>query len=611
MAEIRALDPLLVNQIAAGEVVERPASVVKELVENAIDAGAARIRIELERGGIERIEITDDGCGIEPEQLPLAIAPHATSKLRRAEDLHAIATMGFRGEALAAITSVSRFSIISRAAGRDIGARLDGEGVQFNAPAPCGAPPGTTITIRNLFFNTPARRKFLRTVQTEYGHVSDLVGRLAMSHPALGFILMHDGATMLDLPPRQPPQQRILEVLGRELERELLEVSQEDAALERPISVWGFIGTPAVARGSAKHQHFFVNGRFIRDRTIAHALREGYRGLLDPTRLPLAVLYIEMDPAQVDVNVHPTKAEVRFRETQSIHGLVLTAVRQRLLLADLTPAANVPGLRGDVRWSNGDAPLVTTRPTSARAFVEHFRSLDPVQRGFAYQELREALKDEDLGEENIFAQTSATPGNGAATATAGQAVRILQVHQSYLVVEDAEGLSIIDQHALHERVMFEELKARVLAGPLESQRLLMPSVVEVRPEQMALLESLRLLLERIGVEAEPMGPRSIAVHAFPSFLFERRVDPVVFLTELFDRAAEEGFSPEDEAALHEVLDMMSCKAAVKAGDRLSEEELNELLRRREEIERGGSCPHGRPTTIRLTLRDLEKQFGRR
>ena len=609
MGEIRALDPLLVNQIAAGEVVERPASVVKELVENAIDAGATRIRIELERGGIERIEITDDGCGIEPDQLPLAIAPHATSKLRRAEDLHAIATMGFRGEALAAITSVSRFSIISRTADEPTGARLDGEGVQFSPPAPCGSPPGTTITIRNLFFNTPARRKFLRTVQTEYGHISDLVGRLAMSHPALGFILVHDGATTLDLPPRQSPRQRLLEVLGKELERELLEVSQDDAMLERGITVWGYIGTPAVARSSARHQHFFINGRFVRDRTIAHALKEGYRGLLDPTRLPLAVLYIEMDPSQVDVNVHPTKAEVRFRETQSIHGLVLTAVRQRLLLADLTPAASMMPMRGEMPWSHGEAPLVTTQPTSARAFVEHFRQLDPVQRGFAYQELREALKDEDLGEENIFAQAPSTPGNGAATA--GQAVRIRQVHQSYLVVEDAEGLSIIDQHALHERVMFEELKARVLAGSLESQRLLMPAVVEVRAEQMVLLETLKPLLDRIGVEAEPMGPRTIAVHAFPSFLFERRVDPIVFLTELFDRAAEEGFSPEDEAALHEVLDMMSCKAAVKAGDRLTQEELLELLRRREAIERGGSCPHGRPTTIRLTLRDLERQFGRR
>lgn len=609
MGEIRVLDPLLVNQIAAGEVVERPASVVKELVENAIDAGATRLRIELERGGIERIEITDDGCGIEPEQLSLAVAPHATSKLSRAEDLHSIATMGFRGEALAAITSVSRFSIISRAAGRDIGARLDGEGVEFKAPAPCGAPPGTTITIRNLFFNTPARRKFLRTVQTEYGHVSDLVGRLAMSHPALGFILVHDGTTTLDLPPRQSPRQRIIEVLGTELDRELLEVSQDDSMLERGITVWGYIGTPAVARSSARHQHFFINGRFVRDRTIAHALKEGYRGLLDPTRLPLAVLYIEMDPSQVDVNVHPTKAEVRFRETQSIHGLVLTAVRQRLLLADLTPAASMMPMRGEVPWSRDDAPMVATQPTSARAFVEHFRTLDPVQRGFAYQELREALKDEDLGEENIFAQNPAAAGNGAATAS--EAVRILQVHQSYLVVEDAEGLSIIDQHALHERVMFEELKSRVLAGNLESQRLLMPAVVEVRAEQMDLLESLRPLLDRIGVEAEAMGPRSIAVHAFPSFLFERRVDPVVFLTELFDRAAEEGFSPEDEAALHEVLDMMSCKAAVKAGDRLTQEELLELLRRREEIERRGSCPHGRPTTIRLTLRDLERQFGRR
>ncbi|MCC6906580.1 MAG: DNA mismatch repair endonuclease MutL [Phycisphaerales bacterium] len=606
MPEIRSLDPLLVNQIAAGEVVERPASVVKELVENSIDAGAHRIRIELEQGGIERIEIVDDGYGIHASQLPLAVAPHATSKLTRAEDLHAIATMGFRGEALAAITSVSRFSIISRAAGQPSGARLDGEGASLAPPAPCGCPPGTTIVVRNLFFNTPARRKFLRTVQTEFGHISDLVGRLAMSHPALGFVLVHDGRTVLDLPPQQSPRQRIIEVLGRELENELLEVSLDSAAVERPITVWGFVGTPSVARSSARFQHFFINGRFVRDKTIAHALKEGYRGLLDPTRLPLAVLYIEMDPALVDVNVHPTKAEVRFRETQSIHGLVLTAVRQRLLLADLTPDASVAPARPSFTWPGSEAPIVSTQPSAARAFVEHFKQLDPVQRGVAYQEIREALKEDGVDEPDIFAGAPAS--NGSASHTA---VRILQVHSSYIVVEDAEGLSIIDQHALHERVMFEELKSRVLVGSLESQRLLMPAVVEVRAEQMDLLDTLAGLLEKIGVQAEPIGPRSIAVHAFPSFLFERRVDPVVFLTELFDRAAEDGFSPEDEAALHEVLDMMSCKAAVKAGDRLSEAELLELLRRREAIERGGSCPHGRPTTIRMTLRDLERQFGRR
>lgn len=608
MPEIRPLDALLVNQIAAGEVVERPASVVKELVENAIDAGASRIRIELEQGGIERIEIIDDGCGIESAQLTLAVAPHATSKLRSADDLHAIATMGFRGEALAAITSVSRFSILTRATGQPTGARLDGEGVTFDRPAPCGCPPGTSIIVRNLFFNTPARRKFLRTVQTEFGHVSDLIGRLAMSHPAIGFVLVHDDRTVLDLPPRQPPRQRIVEVLGKELERELLEVSLDTPASERPIAVWGFVGTPSVARSSARFQHFFINGRFVRDKTIAHALKEGYRGLLDPTRLPLAVLYIEMDPSQVDVNVHPTKAEVRFRETQSIHGLVLTAVRQRLLLADLTPVATVAPGRPAFAWpSGGDGAMVTTEPSATRAFVEHFKQLNPVQRGFAYQEIREALKDEGVEEAGIFANAGPS-SNGATNHTS---VRILQVHQSYLVVEDAEGLSIIDQHALHERVMFEDLKARILVGSLEAQRLLMPAVVEVRAEQMALLDSLATLLGKIGVEAEPIGPRSIAIHAFPSFLFERRVDPVVFMTELFDRAADEGFSPEDEAALHEVLDMMSCKAAVKAGDHLSQEELLALLQRREEIERPGSCPHGRPTTIRMTLRDLERQFGRR
>jgi DNA mismatch repair protein MutL len=617
---IRQLPPLLVNQIAAGEVIERPASVVKEVVENAIDAGATRIDIAIEQGGRELIRIGDNGCGIPMDELPLAIAPHATSKIQCAQDLDAIATMGFRGEALASIASVSRMSIASRTAAQDGAGLIEAEGDVVKPVRPVGGPIGTTVMVRNLFFNTPARRKFLRSEQTESGRVVDLVENLAIAHPNVAFRLRVDDKLKIELPPNQSPMQRVLSILGEECAAELLEFRTDDHGLH----IWGMAGKPAIARGTAKHQRIFINGRIIIDRSINHAIKESYRGLIDPTRSPTIVLFLTIDPAHVDVNVHPTKAEVRFRNQANVHGAVMSAIRACLRRADLTPEFQIAESR---QWPEifgaNLTPPSTSAPShassneasqsSAASFVEYFRRLNPVQKGFVYSEVKQALAQESP--ELLQNEMAAPPPRSEKSIEqmlpgVRPVADVLQVHSSYIVTQDEQGLLIIDQHALHERVMFEKLKARIGSGSLESQRLLMPATVQVERSQVQLLEELKPLLARIGIDAEPIGPTAIAVHSFTSLLFERGVDPVSFMSELLDRAANRGVNHDAEAALHDTLDMMACKAAVKAGDRLAPEELAELLKYRESVERSSNCPHGRPTSLRLTIKELERQFGR-
>ncbi|TVQ30847.1 MAG: DNA mismatch repair endonuclease MutL [Phycisphaeraceae bacterium] len=599
---IRTLPPLLVNQIAAGEVVERPASVVKELVDNAIDAGAARIALEIEKGGVELVRVSDDGAGLPPQELPLAIAPHATSKLREAADLARIATMGFRGEALASIASVSRLSIRSRTRTAEGAHRIDVEGDAITQPRPEAGPVGTVVTVRNLFFNTPARRKFLRTSQTEQGHCLDTLRALALAHPRIGFTATCDGRTVVDLAPEQSPRDRALAILGTELAGKLIEVSS-DGLGAGDIALWGMVGLPEIARPTAKGQRFFINGRPIADRSIQHALQEGYRGLIDPGRKPMAVLMLEMDPASVDVNVHPAKAEVRFRDSGLVHSVVLRAVRDALRSADLTP-----------KWSNSGAGGAGPRPefgdglppapeSNASGFTDRFTTPQPAAAAgrFDYQALRDAVAKQRLED----AEPLPLP-------TPRRADSVLQVHNSYLVTQDEHGVVIIDQHAMHERFMFEQIMQRLGEGALESQQLLTPAVVKTTAQRIERLEELKPLLTRLGVEAAPLGPSDIAIHAFPSFLFEKRVDPAEFLEELLERAEDGDLTgaTAEESAVHEIVDMMACKAAVKAGDHLTDEEVGALLNMRERYERASNCPHGRPTTIRLTIRDLEKQFGR-
>ena len=610
---IRRLPPLVVNQIAAGEVIERPASVVKELLENSIDAAATRIDIAIENGGIELIRVTDNGCGIAFDDLSLALAPHATSKITSTADLDAIGTMGFRGEALASIVSVSRLSMITRPAGEPEGRAIEAAGDQSKPPHPVGAPHGTTMTVRNLFFNTPARRKFLRTEQTESTRVGETVQSLAMSHPSIAFTLTQNGRKTIDLPPDQAPRDRVIELVGRELEPELLEVQN----VQGDAHIWGLAGTPAIARGTARQMRIYLNGRPISDRSLNHAMREAYRGLIDPARYPTLVLFLEMPPSQADVNVHPSKLEVRFRNGTLVHGLILSAVRTALRKADLTPALELSGpgaaamavpVAPPSEFASGleRASAQTADRPSAKVFVDYFRRLDPKQKGFVFAEVKQALA-RDMPE-----IVDGTPAESTEMLSTIRSVQdVMQVHSSYIVTQDEQGILIIDQHALHERVMFEKLVQQVSKGNLESQRLLMPAMVEVSASQLEALPTVRALLEKIGIEAEPLGPRTLAVHAFPSFLFERGVEPQGFVSELLDRAAGNDLPADSEAALHETLDMMACKAAVKAGDRLTPAELAELLKHRELVERSSNCPHGRPTTLRLSLRDLERQFGRR
>ena len=704
---IRRLPTLLVNQIAAGEVIERPASVVKELVENSIDAGATRIDVVIEEGGLQLIRVSDDACGIPADELLLAIAPHATSKLQTPDQLGNISTMGFRGEALASIASVSRLRITSRLNPRLIpgadesGAALEASGDDVVGPMPAAAAPGTVIEVRELFFNTPARRKFMRGAPVEFGHINETLCRIAMAHPEVAFSLVNNGRRAMDLAATDSQRRRCVEVLGKELDAGLIEFKGIERArsipaadvgepAESPATVWGLAGVPSIARATSKFQYLCLNGRPIKDRNLTHAIKEAYRGLIPPDKHPVTIVFVDIDPTAVDVNVHPAKSEVRFREPSRLHGLVLSAIRQQLLGTDLTPSAQLlqssaaqrtpwdeavpsgtepstpivfPAMAPQVP-SNAPAtpvaqpplqagpfragstptntapppspqwhapppshapthPNTPAQPVTVASFVDYFRRMDPRQKGFAYQQVKEALRTElpeAMGESAAMFKTDNEPAKQpiddeyAAVPAPLRTMGVLQIHDSYLVTQDEKGLVIVDQHALHERVMFEELRRRVLSNTLESQRLLMPAVVPAAARRQALIEPLKPLLDRLGIECEPIGKDAVAIHAFPSFLFDRKVDPIVFIQELLDRAEEGELSSDDatssEAALHEVLDMMACKAAVKAGDKLSVEELAALLARRDETERSSNCPHGRPTTIRLTLRDLEKYFKR-
>jgi DNA mismatch repair protein MutL len=607
---IHQLSASLVNRIAAGEVIERPASVVKELVENALDAGATDITVEVSDGGRELIRIVDNGHGIPPADLPLAFASHATSKLIDDEDLFRISTMGFRGEALASIGAVSHARILSRTMEPDaIAYEIFNRGGEITAAQAAAGNAGTSIEVRNLFFNVPARRKFLKGTATEFGYISEIVLRTALPFPGVSFKLLHNGRSVLNLPVTTA-EDRLLAGWPDEFREHRLTVESRDAEL----ILRGIIGLPDLARPTMKYQHLFLNGRPIRDKTMQHALREAYRGLTEPGRFPAAVLLLTVPAGDVDVNVHPTKSEVRFRDSGRIHGLVHSAVRETLLKSNLAPRA-APALpesddpvRLDMQarlaaFFKGSLAGAATEsadlsPPSNDVAPTRQPAPSPLAPQPAPMQMRSAPR------ESMLPASAAAPALPQALAP-GQA---MQLHNSYLVAESDDGLVIIDQHALHERIMFEELLARVTSGPLESQRLLIPRTLPASARQIAVLEQIGPLLQRLGIEAAPFGPDAVAVQAFPSFL--DKLEPADFVGDLLERGEQELLDLSEEELLHEVLDMMSCKAAVKAGDPLSAAEIGALLSRRELIERSSNCPHGRPTTLRLSLRDLEKQFKR-
>jgi DNA mismatch repair protein MutL len=571
---IRTLPDVLINQIAAGEVVDRPASIVKELVENAIDAGSTRIDIHLEHGGRDLTRITDNGSGVPASELELAVAPHATSKIAEEADLSAIASLGFRGEALASIGSISHLTMTSRQSNDEAATRIEVDGGSVSDPAPIAAPVGTTVEVRRLFFNTPARRKFLKSDGAETTRVREVVQRLAAAHHETAFTLHSGDRTLLNYPPTSS-KERLLLILGGELSGELIEFSTSI----KGITLWGLIGTPQVARPTSRHIRVHVNGRYVADSSITHALKEAYRGLIEPRRYPTAALFLEMDPSLVDVNVHPQKSEVRFKDRDAIWRLVNTSVAEALATRDIVPAyvpSAQPASGGFQRAAFG----ATNTPS------------------FMVEEARAAVADIPLS-----TQTSLPTILGPDA--------VMQVQKCFLVTQDEEGILIIDQHALHERIMFEELKERIAQGNLESQRLLVPDAFAADAGQLEALETHAALLEKLGIDASLSGPTSISVHALPTLLVSRNVDGGKFIRDLLDKLGSSEFPSSEEEALAEILDMMSCKAAVKAGDHLTPREIADLLRKRKEIDRGGSCPHGRPTTMRLSIEELEQRFGRR
>jgi DNA mismatch repair protein MutL len=629
--DIHILPDALINKIAAGEVVERPASVVKELLDNAVDAGAKRLSIAIENGGRTLIRVTDDGSGIAPDQVALALARHATSKIQTMDDLFAIQTMGFRGEALASIAGVSHTTIITRRTSDEQAIRVVARESVMDAPVPCAAPAGTTIEVRDLFYCVPARRKFLRGDSTEFGHISETVLRTALAHPEIAFALTHNGRTTLNLPATADAQARVIAALNKDLQGQLIALDHH----EDGISVSGFAGTPATARATAHYQYLFLNGRYIRDRSIFHAVKESFRGLIEPHAQPVAVIFLAMPPTAFDVNVHPQKIEVRFREPNLAYRAVLAAIRQRLLSSDLTPRMR-PGTSGAFGTPTPQAVnkfMANQTEERRQVIAEFFRDPQPLQQsldlpavlsqqqGVAEEHSTGTVQGHYSGnDQSLPPATTAGATSAISTAPAwpprsepgfspSGSPKFMQFHNMFIVVEDGDGLLIIDQHALHERVIYENLLARARAGTIAGQRLLLPVVVSVNAHQLAGLERVRPLLTTLGIEVTQFDAASVAVQSLPSLL--SRLNTMDFVRELLDKVSEESATITDEELLHEVLDMAACKAAVKAGDPLAKEEIGALLARRQEVERSSNCPHGRPTTIRLERRELEKQFKRR
>jgi DNA mismatch repair protein MutL len=636
MSRIQALETLVVNKIAAGEVVERPGSVVKELLENSLDALATRVDVDIVDGGTELIRIADDGQGIHPDDLTLAVTSHATSKIRGADDLFRVRTMGFRGEALASIASISRLKIRSRRADREHGTEIGVDGGTIAPIQPCGMPQGTVIEVRNLFFNTPVRRKFLRSVPTEFGHISEQFTRIALASPRLAAVLRHNERIVYELPPTDQVLERLKLFFGSDLADGLMWVeSQTDSS-----RLWGYVGHPSENRSTRKGQYLFLNGRYIQDRSLQHALGEAYRGLLMTGRYPVAFLFLELAPDQVDVNIHPTKAEVRFRDSQSLYRQMLSTLRTKFLTADLESTVSVPGRLqltapqpvdpkqqldlqldlaawakdGLANWTPSAEP--TLQPSDWQTSVsfpsvgERFGLSMPPFATSATPPSSEGSTDSSNFRPRDFGPSSSgqTPVDQAPPPAGSPARQIMQVHDCYLVVETDEGITVIDQHALHERVMYEHLRARVIEGAVESQRTLVPQPLEFGAREATALRENTDVLGQLGYGIEEFGGTTILLTAYPAMLAQ--ADHPRILADLAEQLASAGQKPSRRDILDSLLHLMSCKAAVKAGQRLKPEEMESLLAQRHLIDDAHHCPHGRPTALVLTRTELDRQFGR-
>jgi DNA mismatch repair protein MutL len=658
MPIIRQLPAHLVNKIAAGEVIERPASVVKELLENSIDSGATRIDVHVDPSEEGLIRISDDGCGIAAEQLPLAVASHATSKLPTEEALFEIETLGFRGEALASISAVSHLRIQSRPQASEQAAELTVHGGIAGEVIPCGGPPGTTIEIRQLFFNTPVRRRFLRAANTEMGHIVEAFTRVALGYPRVAMRLSSAARTLYDLPGSESWSERIETFVGSDVADALIAVSSDDGE----IKLHGYVADPSVSRPHNRLQYFFLNGRHIRDRALQHALQEAYRGLLMVGRQPVAFLRLEMPPAMVDVNVHPTKLEVRFADGGRIYGQLLQTLRNRFLSADLTmrvrssratePASSTGGNEPEpaqqrIDWGSSVRPRETEIPPFRRFDDGSTGAIPAVRQPVAFESSaavhppapivprqadasswRGAMPAPETGIAEPSDVPSAVhelhPPSGlrvgpqppSAVPSAAESRREpagsrpagMQIHNRYLITEDERGLVVVDQHALHERILYERIRDRVLSGQLESQRLLVPEPLRLKPAELAAVTEARDLFAKVGIDLEPFGGDTILIRSYPAML--ANMPPAEMLSRLLEELLAGKRDPEARDVLDGLLHSMACKAAIKAGDRLTGDEIAALLAQRELYEDTHHCPHGRPTALIFSREELDRMFGR-
>ncbi|CAM0556816.1 DNA mismatch repair protein MutL [Vreelandella titanicae] len=626
---IQVLDPRLANQIAAGEVVERPSSVTKELIENAIDAGSQRIEVEIEQGGARLIKVRDDGIGIGEEDLPLALARHATSKIGSLEDLEGVSSLGFRGEALASISSVSRLELISNAEDDPRhGWRVVAEGRGMEArvtPAP--HPRGTSVGVRDLFFNTPARRKFLRTEKTEFAHVEEAFRRQALSRYDIAWVLRHNQKVIHQLPAGHSAaarERRIASLLGKNFIEHARYIEREAGG----IRLSGWVGLPTHSRSQADQQYFFVNGRVVRDRLVAHAVRQAYRDVLFNGRHPVFVLYLELDPDVVDVNVHPTKHEVRFRDGRMVHDFLYSSLHHSL--ASAKPAESAEEHDAEVADTSGASPQGEASEVGAeqprwqqqgialthspdrhpgaervRRFMQGYQALHPnheetlltpqpsppSERGSEVREAPLAMPDND---------PTAPPPLGFALG---------QLHGIYILAQNAEGLVLVDMHAAHERIVYERMKTQLAAAKgLDAQPLLVPVSIAASRAEVATAESEQEAIAKLGIELDIAGPETLLVRQLPALLAQ--ADPEALVRQMLEELARYGRTHQVEARVHELLSTMACHGSVRANRRLTIDEMNALLRDMERTERSDQCNHGRPTWTQMGLKALDRLFLR-
>jgi DNA mismatch repair protein MutL len=637
----RTIQPLpdqLISQIAAGEVVERPASVVKELLENALDAGATSLRITLDEGGVKRIVIADDGCGMPPAELPLALLRHATSKIRSLAELEAVATLGFRGEALASIASVAELFITSRTDECPHATRID---AQTGAMSPAAGTVGTTMEVRELYFNTPARRKFLKSEQTELGHCLEVIRRVALARPDVAISVLHNGRAVEHWN-ASDPQARVAKILGEVFDTAHLPLDERAG----PLAVYGCAGLPTASRGRADQQYFFVNGRFVRDKLLTHAVRAAYEDVLHGNRYPSYVLFLDLPPEAVDVNVHPSKIEVRFRDSRSIHQFVFHAVQRALArhagaspettagghAAQLQPTgpasfsakplagAGISAAMGTAMGAG--APDGHAKSENGTAWLRQSRMTQgtlPVAQPLALYDALFGRKD---------AGALAQPAVSWASDSAPEAIRapnphhaaalhadeqplgfaLGQIHGIYVLAQNAQGLVIVDMHAAHERILYEQFKTALADRAIGVQPLLIPVSMTAEPVEIGVVEEERATLDALGFDLAVLSPTSIAIRAVPALLKDADLQSLARAV-LADLHAYGGSRVLTERQ-HELLGTLACHHAVRANRRLTLDEMNALLRQMEATERADQCNHGRPTWYQLTLGDLDRLFMR-